>query len=80
MKGLFELAERNYGEALSVMNRLLQNYPNGRKAPAAMFAKGILYKRLNLMAEAKETLQNVSSHYPGSPESMRAKSEMRILK
>jgi hypothetical protein len=80
MKAMFEFGERSYGSALTALNRLLKDYPHGRKAPAAMFAKGVIYKRLNLFAEAKEAMQNVGSHYPGSPESLRAKNELKILK
>ncbi len=80
MKGLMELGDKNYGVALAQFNRVLRDHPNGKKAPSAMFAKGVTYKRMNLVREAKLALIQVLQKYPGSPESMRAKVELKVIK
>jgi TolA-binding protein len=79
-KGLMELGEKNYGLALTQFNRILRDHPNGKKAPSAMFAKGVTYKRMNLLHESKQALADVTRFFPGSPEAMRAKVELKILR
>ncbi len=80
LKGMMDLGERNYGGALAQFNRVLRDHPNGKKAPSAMFAKGMTYRKMNLAREAKLALREVLQRYPGSPESMRAKAELKIIK
>ena len=80
MKGLMELAERNYGVALASLNKILKEHPHGKKAPAALFAKGIVYKKMNLKKESKKVLSEVGKQYPGSPESLRAQNELKLLR
>ena len=80
MKGLMELGEKNYGEALAQFNRVLRDHPNGKKAPAALFAKGVTFKKMNLIREAKLALTEVQNRFPGSPESMRASAELKVIK
>lgn len=80
MKGILELAERNYGVALVSFNKILKVHPYGKKAPSAMFAKAIVFKRMNLKKESRTVLAEIGAKYPGSPESLRAKTELKILK
>ncbi len=80
MKGLMELGERNYGVALAQFNKILRDHPNGRKAPSALFAKGVTFERMNLKREAKQALAKVVNLFPGSPEAGRATTEMKMIK
>lgn len=80
MKGLLGIEEKDYGSALIQFNRILRDHPNGKKAPSAMFAKGVLYKKMNLTRESKLALTEVLHRYPGSPESIRAKVELKVIK
>jgi hypothetical protein len=80
LKGMAELMDKNYGVSLVQFNTILRDNPNGRKAPAALFAKGMLYRKMNLAKESREALDKVVAHYPGSPESVRAKMELRLLR
>jgi hypothetical protein len=80
LKGMLELMDKNYGVSLVQFNTILRDHPNGRRAPSAMFAKGILYRRMNLLNESRQTLGKVLAQFPGSPESVRAKMELRVIR
>jgi TolA-binding protein len=80
MQGLMELGERNYGVALTQFNKILRDHPEGRKAPSALFAKGITFERMNLKREAKQALAKVIDLFPGSPEALRASTEVKMIK
>jgi len=80
MVGVMALAEHHYGEALANLSRILQDHPEGRKAPAALFAKGIVLQRMNLKGESKQALNSVLTKFPGSPESMRAQAELKMMR
>jgi TolA-binding protein len=80
MLALTELADKNYGGSLVHLNRILHDHPQGRKAPAALFAKGMVFKRMNLEDAARGSLTAVLKKYPGSPESVRASAEMKLLR
>lgn len=80
LKGMAELMDKNYGVSLVQFNTILRDHPNGRKAASAMFAKGILFRRMNLEKESRETLGKVLAQFPGSPESVRAKMELKVVR
>jgi TolA-binding protein len=70
---------RNWGEALKEFDLVERKYPNSNKRVSAAFAKGMIFKRLNVREAAKETFKRILETYPGSPESFRASSELRLL-
>lgn len=80
LSGTMALANKNYGLALSDLNKILTKYPNSNKASAALFAKGIVLKRMNLTENARTALLDVTKKYKGSPEALRAQTELKILK
>lgn len=80
MEGMLAISQKNYGQSLLNFNKVLSLYPLGNKAVSALFAKGILLKRMNLKSQAKAILEEVKQRYPGSPESARADIELLILK
>lgn len=80
LSGTMALANKNYGLALSDLNKILNKYPNSNKASAALFAKGIVLKRMNLTENARTALLDVTKKYKGSPEALRAQTELKILK
>jgi TolA-binding protein len=80
LSGLLSLSAKEYGPALLSFNQILNKYPYSNKTTAAMYAKGVSLKRMNLSAEANQVFSQVIKKYPGSPESLRAKVELRIVK
>ncbi len=80
MKGLLELSNKNYGESLEALNKILKNSKNSKTAPLAIYAKSQLYRNMNLMDESKNMLVKICSLYPGSPEASKARSDLRLLK
>jgi TolA-binding protein len=79
LAGLQQVGLKNYGLALVYFNRISKEYPYGNKVVAALFAKGAVYRKMNLPALAKGVFKSVTKKYPGSPESFRAQSELRLL-
>lgn len=80
LAGRMAMDHRNYAEAIKQFSKIHRQYPSGDKAAAAEFAKGMAYKKMNLPKFAQQVLLNVKKKYPGSPESFRADSEIKILK
>ncbi len=80
LAGRMAMDHRNYADAIKQFGKIRRSYPNGDKAAAAEFAKGMAYKKMNLPKFAQQVLQGVKKRYPGSPESFRADSEIKILK
>jgi TolA-binding protein len=80
LQGMLAFSIKSYAKSLEAFQKIIKLYPNGNKAVSALFAKGILYKKLNLKTESENVLSNVKVKYPGSPESLRADAEIKILK
>lgn len=70
----------NYAQAIKYFSRLEKEYPKSSKVTAAKFAKAMTYKKMNLPEYAVRSLKEVRARYPGSPESFRADSELKIIK
>lgn len=77
--GLMSVSEKNYGVALKNFNRILKEHPHGHKVAAALFAKGATLKKMNLPQQARQSWAQVERRFPGSPESLRAGAELKIL-
>lgn len=69
----------NYAEAIRYFGRIEKEYPHGKRAVSAQFAKAMVYKKINLPQIAKQVLQSVKAKYPGSPESFRAENEIKLI-
>jgi TolA-binding protein len=80
LAGLMEAGMKNYGKSLRLLSRLEKQYPLNHQITAAIFAKGVIYKKMNLPVLAKSVFENVQAKYPGSPEATRAALELRTLK
>lgn len=79
LAGRNALDNRNYPEALKYFNRVVVDYPNSNRVVSSQFAKAMAYKKMSLNVQAKKVLNEIMSKYPGSPESFRADSEIRLL-
>ncbi|MCC7403567.1 MAG: tetratricopeptide repeat protein [Bdellovibrionales bacterium] len=70
---------KSFTPAIGILEEVIQKYPKGNKRVSALFAKGVVYKRLNLLPQSRRVLSQVIKEYPGSPESQRATLELRLL-
>lgn len=73
------LEKKKYIDSVRMIQKLLTNYPHSKKVVSAKFLKALAYKDLHLSNESKRTLREVIKMYPGSPESLRAKSELKLM-
>ena len=80
LAGLMSLAKKNYGPALEYFNKVVVKYPTSNKAGPALFAKGVVLKKMNLETQAKSVFEKVKRTYPGSPEVARAETELKLIK
>lgn len=78
-QGMMAFTSKKFGESLNAFQRILQNYPQSNKAVSALFAKGVVFKKMNLPKEAARVLASVINKYPGSPESDRAEIELKLI-
>lgn len=80
LAGLNGVASKDYGTALKNFNRVIKEYSLSNKAPAALFAKAAVLKKMDLPESSQETYRQVLARYPQSPESERAQLELRLFK
>jgi TolA-binding protein len=79
LQGMLAFSEKNFGESLSSFQKILANYPKSNKAVSALYAKGVVFKKMNLDKQAVRILAEVVNKYPGSPESARAQVELKLI-
>ncbi len=79
LAGLMSLSNKNYGPALRYFNQVLKRYPMSNKASASLFAKAVTLKKMNLTDESRRSFAKVRQAYPGSPEALRAETELKLL-
>lgn len=80
LAGRMAVDHNNYAEAIKYFARIEKEYPRSNKVVAAKFAKAMTYKKMNLPEFAERNLKEVRARYPGSPESFRADSELKMIK
>jgi TolA-binding protein len=80
MAGLSSVGVKNYGLALKYFNQVIQKYPYGSKASMALFAKASVLKKMDFAPVSKSVYEQVITRYPGSPEAMRAKQELEVIR
>lgn len=78
--GLMSLSNKNYGASLKYFNQIAKQFPTSSKTAAAIFAKGVALKRMNLKDQAKSAFVGVTKRFPGSVEAMRAGNELKLLR
>jgi TolA-binding protein len=79
IQGMLAFGQKKYGASLSYFQKILNHYPQSNKAVSALFAKGVVFRKMNLEKEAARTLAQVINKYPGSPESIRAQDELKLV-
>lgn len=78
--GQLALETKNYPDALRHFQKLTQFYPLSNRMVAAQFSKGIAYKKMNLEPQARKVFFELRKKYPGSPESFRAETELKLIR
>ena len=58
--------QRNYGEALVEYEAVLRRFPEGNKAPDALYKIGMCHTRLGNAASARDAFERVKHQYPTS--------------
>ncbi|MEY4616099.1 MAG: hypothetical protein RJB66_1059 [Pseudomonadota bacterium] len=79
LQGMLAFNQKNYGPSLNLFQKIIDRYPQSNKAVSALFAKGIVFRKMNLEKEAVKVLAQVMNKYPGSPESERAQVELKLI-
>ena len=80
LKGQIHLILGYPVEALRDFERLTSEYPTGNKYVAALFGKGVCYRKLQLFEYAEKVLDEVRRDYPGSPEFFKVELERKLIK
>ncbi len=66
-------------EALRDFERIIAQYPTGKKYVAALYGKAVCYRNLQLYNYAEQVLRQLKKEFPGSPEVMRASLEEKMI-
>lgn len=80
LAGSMSVNKGNYADAIRYFSEIEKKYPRSNKVVSAKFAKAMTYKVMNLPQYAKKNLRDLIKKYPGSPESFRASTELKVLK
>lgn len=80
LQGMMHFYNQQFGSALSSLNQILKQHPHSKKYVAALYAKGVVMKRMNLIEESKNMFRQVQLRFPHSPEAARAEGEMKLLR
>lgn len=80
LAGRQSMENRNYPEAIKYFQKVINEYPQSNRMVSAQFAKAMTYKKMNLSSQSKTVLKDIKKKFPGSPESYRAESEMKLAR
>lgn len=80
LAGRQSMENRNYPEAIKYFQKVINEYPQSNRMVSAQFAKAMTYKKMNLNTQSKNVLKDIKKKFPGSPESYRAESEMKLAR
>ncbi len=73
-------AKGDWEKAILEFDKVIKNYPEGDKVPAATLKQGYSFGKLGLTKEAKVLLGHVVEKFPKSDEAVKAKSRLEELK
>jgi tol-pal system protein YbgF len=77
--GECHFSQKDYGKAIEMMDRLIQQYPNSPKVPLAHLKKGLAFLESNQVAQAVVQLQHLVQAYPHSDEARIARERLNGL-
>lgn len=73
-------AEKDFASAALEFEKVVKDYPNGDKVPAAMLKEGYAFLELGEKDGGAETLRELTKKYPKSEEAKKAKEKLSKLK
>jgi len=73
-------AKGDWGKAIIEFDKVIKNYPDGDKVPAATLKEGFSFEKLGSAKEARVLLEQVIEKYPKSNEAEIAKKRIKGLK
>lgn len=74
------LDQKDFANAVRYLGRIEKEFPQSNKVVSAKFLKAHCYKSMNLIDQARAAFTDVRGKFPGSPESFRAATELKVLK
>ncbi len=77
--GEIAYAQKNYDEAVSEYDKVLNNYPKSFKLAPALLKKGFALAELSQKSAAIRDLRDVVRKYPGTEEDRRARAKLKEL-
>ncbi len=77
--GLSALQDGDLLHAEDYMNRVIMEFPRGKKVVAALYAKAAIEKRKGRINEARGIFSSLKTQFPGSPEAARARLEVKLI-
>ncbi len=80
MIGSMKLKQKDYVKSIKYFDKVAKKYPNADKAPFAVFAKGLVYKKLGLNEQARSAFTDVSRMYPRSSVAKKASQELKVIR
>lgn len=72
--------DKNYDQAILEFQKVIKNYPDKGKVPAAMLKQGMAFINLKDAKSAKYVLKELVKLHPASDEAKRAKDQLKGLK
>jgi TolA-binding protein len=80
LAGRQAMENKNYPEALQYFQKITKSYTGSNRYVTAQFAKAMTYKKMNLRNQARLVFSEIQKKFPGSPESLRAQNELKLIK
>jgi tol-pal system protein YbgF len=79
-QGNAHYAQGNFKNAIAAQDVIVKKFPNDAQVPDALFNIASSYIELNDKANAKKTLQTITSKYADTPAAQKAKERLATLK
>lgn len=73
------MARQKYHDALSLLNRILNEFPESNRTSSALLAKGIIFKKLSLQAQAREIFEKIRKQFPESQDAKDAEGQLKTV-
>ena len=80
LSGVLAYQNGQMAEAVRNFGAVTDQFPRSNKRPAALFAKGKTYEKLNLPAQANAVWSKLVAEYPGSQDAQRAQVQLELKK
>ncbi len=72
-------AEGDQGRALAEYQRIMERFPDSKRAPSSLLRRAIIEKGRGNLAVARTLLRQIEAGYPNSPEAPQAREELQKI-